>query len=219
MPSQLEFHDVCFTCKDKQILKNISLNIEAGDYISVVGPSGSGKSTFLKLCCNLISPSGGRILFCGDDIMLTDPVGLRNKIRYCFQTPVMFGNTVMDNLVFPYTAANKEFDSKKAERLLSFFNLGKNILTADVKKLSGGEKQRIALIRAVMLTPEVLLLDEVTSALDVENTKAVENAMDMLNKTGVTIVWVTHNPAQSRRRAGKIITIENGGIKTTEVLK
>lgn len=219
MPSQIEFHDVCYDDKGKTILKDISLNIEAGDYISVVGPSGSGKSTFLKLCCNLISPSGGKIFFSGCDIMLTDPVKLRNKIRYCFQTPVLFGNTVAENLAFPYTVKKEEFDSGKAERLLSFFNLDKSLLTADIKKLSGGEKQRIALIRAIMLPPEVLLLDEVSSALDAENTKAVEKAVDILSSSGVTVLWVTHNPAQSRRRAGKIVTIENGRIKSEEIVK
>lgn len=219
MPFQIEFHDVCFTCKNKQILKDISIDIEAGDFISIVGPSGSGKSTLLKLCCNLISPSSGKILIGGRDIMLTDPVKLRDKIRYCFQTPVLFGNTVMENLAFPYTVKNEGFDSAKAEKLFSFFCLDKSILKADIKKLSGGEKQRIALIRAIMLTPEVLLLDEVTSALDVENTRTVEKAIDTLNKSGVTILWVTHNPAQSRRRAGKIVLIEDGCIKSTEVIK
>lgn len=84
--------------------------------------------------------------------------------------------------------------------------------------LSGGEKQRIALIRNLLFKPEILLLDEVTSALDMENTEIVEDAISKLNKEGVTIVWVTHNLEQSRRNGNRIVTIENGEIKSEEVL-
>lgn len=217
--TQIEFQDVSYADKDKLILKGISVKIDAGDYISVVGPSGSGKSTFLKLCCHLISPSEGKILINGNDIMLSSPVDLRKKICYCFQTPILFGNTVEDNLRFPYSIRNEQFDLTRVNMMLSRFNMNKDVLTQETKNLSGGEKQRIALIRSVLFTPEVLLLDEVTSALDAENTAIVENAVDTLNAGGVTILWVTHNLKQSRRRGGKLLTIENGQVKSLEVLK
>lgn len=99
--SLLEFQNVSFENNNKTILKNISLSVEGGDFISVVGPSGSGKSTILKLCSNLISPTQGNILFNGKNFMDYNPVDLRKSIAYCFQTPHLFGDKVMDNIKYP----------------------------------------------------------------------------------------------------------------------
>lgn len=215
----LEFQNTSFINDNKTILKNITISINQGDYISVVGPSGSGKSTFLKLCCHLISPTEGKILYKNRSIMEHNPMELRKNIAYCFQTPYLFGETVMDNISFPYHIRNIKMDFKRVEELLVLFNLDKEYLKKDVKNLSGGEKQRIALIRTLLFKPEILLLDEVTSALDVDNTLIVENVMKTLNENGTTILWVTHNPEQSKRNAHKLLTIEAGEIKSLEVLR
>ncbi len=91
-------------------------------------------------------------------------------------------------------------------------------LAKEVKNLSGGEKQRLSLIRSLLFKPEILLLDEITAALDVENTKIVEKVIKSLNNEGITVLWVTHNPEQSRKLANKRITIENGRVKNIELL-
>lgn len=215
----LEFKNVSFINDNKTILKNINFSINIGDYVSIVGPSGSGKSTFLKLCCNLISPTNGTIVYKDKSIMEYNPIDLRKNIAYCFQTPYLFGSTVMDNLSFPYSIRNIKVDIKRAENLLELFNLNKEYLKKDVKNLSGGEKQRIALIRTLLFKPEILLLDEVTSALDVDNTLIVENVIKSLNEDGMTVLWVTHNPKQSRKNANKLLTIESNKIKSLEVLR
>ena len=215
----LEFQNTSFINDNKTILKDITISIDQGDYISVVGPSGSGKSTFLKLCCHLISPTEGTILYNNKSIMEHNPMELRKSIAYCFQTPYLFGETVMDNIAFPYHLRNIKMDIKRVEELFVLFNLDKDYLKKDIKNLSGGEKQRIALIRTLVFKPEILLLDEVTSALDVDNTTIVENVMKSLNQNGTTIIWVTHNPEQSKRNAHKLLTIEAGEIKSLEVLR
>jgi putative ABC transport system ATP-binding protein len=215
----LEFQKVFFINDNKTILKDTSISINQGDYISVVGPSGSGKSTFLKLCCHLISPTEGTILYKNKSIMEHNPMELRKNIAYCFQTPYLFGETVMDNISFPYQLRGIKVDLKRAEELFLLFNLDKEYLDKEVKNLSGGEKQRIALIRTLLFKPEILLLDEITSALDVDNTMIVENVMKSLNQNGTTIIWVTHNPEQSKRNAHKLLTIEAGEFKSLEVLK
>ncbi len=92
-------------------------------------------------------------------------------------------------------------------------------LKKDVRNLSGGEKQRIALIRSLLFRPEILLLDEVTSALDFENSKIVERLINSANKEGMTIMWVTHNMEQSRIYANKVMIIEAGKLKFLEVIK
>jgi putative ABC transport system ATP-binding protein len=99
------------------------------------------------------------------------------------------------------------------------FNIPVGYLNKEVKILSGGEKQRIALIRALLFKPEILLLDEATSALDMENTASVQDVIASLNKEGVTILWVTHSPEQSRRYANRLMTIEEGKLKSMEVLR
>ncbi len=213
--SQIEFQNVFY----KTVLKNISLKVEKGDYVSVIGSSGSGKSTFLKLCCHLISPTKGNILINGNDVMKNNPIELRKKISYCFQTPILFGDTVMENINYPYSIRNKTMDMERVNMLFSRFNMEPEYIDREIKNLSGGEKQRIALIRTLLFRPEVLLLDEVTSALDVDNTLIVENAVNDLNNEGVTILWVTHNLEQSRKYANKLLTIDNGEITSLEVLK
>lgn len=215
----LEFQKVFYSYEDKTLLKNLSLKIEAGDFISIIGSSGSGKSTFLKLCCHLISPTAGKILFKGKDMLQYYPTDLRKIIGYCPQTPYLFGDTVEDNLSFPYLIRKQKADFTRIRNLLPKFNLALDTLTKDVKSLSGGEKQRIALIRTLLFKPENLLLDEVSSALDEGNTLLVEEVINTLNQEGTTILWVTHNLEQSRKYANKLLTIENGEIEALEVLK
>ncbi|KXL53868.1 putative iron export ATP-binding protein FetA [Anaerotignum neopropionicum] len=217
--SLLEFQNVFFNNDGKSILKNISVSIGQGDFISIVGPSGSGKSTFLKLCSHLISPTNGNIIFKGKNFTDYSPTELRKSIAYCFQTPYLFGDTVMENINFPFSIRNVKTDQKRVNDLFSMFHMASDYLDKDVRNLSGGEKQRIALIRSLLFLPEILLLDEITSALDVDNTKIVENVIDSLNKEGTTVLWITHNPEQSRKYANKVLAIEAGEIKSLEVLK
>lgn len=217
--SLLEFQNVSFYNDDKTILKNLSLNIDKGDFISIIGPSGSGKSTFLKLCSHLISPTNGDIIFKNKNFMDYSPTELRKSIAYSFQTPYLFGDTVMENINFPFSIRSLIPDPKRVCDLFSMFHMETDYLNRDVKNLSGGEKQRIALIRSLLFIPEILLLDEVTSALDVDNSIIVENVITSLNKEGTTVLWITHNPEQSRKYANKILAIETGEIKSWEVLK
>lgn len=217
--TDIEFQSVSYNNNDKTILQDITVQIPCGDYISIAGPSGSGKSTLLKLCCHLISPTNGKILLNGADMMEQNPIELREKIRYCFQTPTLFGDTVEENLNYPYAIHNQKMDMARVESLFSRFHMSDNYLKHEVKNLSGGEKQRIALMRTLLFKPEVLLLDEVTSALDTDNTEIVENAAQALNDEGITILWVTHNPEQSRKHAKKLLTVENGKIASLEVLR
>ncbi len=210
----LEFQNVSFDGDDKTILKDISLSVESGDFISLVGPSGSGKSTLLKLCSNLISPTNGNIIFNGKNYLDYSPVDLRKSINYCFQTPHLFGNTVMDNIEFPYSIRKMKPDFTRINSLFDMFHMSADYLKKDVQNLSGGEKQRIALIRSMLFVPKILLLDEITSSLDVDNTLIVERVIASLNEEGTTILWVTHNPEQSRKYANRVLKLASGKIKS-----
>lgn len=217
--SLLEVKGVSYINDNNTILNNINMSINKGDFISVVGHSGSGKSTLFKLCADLISPTKGNIFYMDKDYLTYNPMELRKKIAYCFQTPNLFGDTVLDNLKFPYYIRNNTVDYERIGKLMESFKLTEDYLKKAVKNLSGGEKQRIALIRSLLYKPDILLLDEVTSALDTDNTCIVENVIKSLNEQGITIMWITHNPQQSKKYANKIVTIEDGKIKALEVLK
>lgn len=217
--SLLKFKDVSYISDNKTILKDINIEVNIGEFISVVGHSGSGKSTFFKMCADLISPTKGSVKYLGKDYLEYEPMELRKKIAYCFQTPHLFGDTVLDNFKFPYSIRNTSVDYRRINKLMGEFKFNKEYLKKDVKSLSGGEKQRIALIRSLLFNPDILLLDESTSALDADNTCIVENVIKKLNEEGITIMWITHNQEQSRKYANKLVTIEDGEIKSVEVLR
>ena len=212
----LTFEHVSFRDDQKNILQDVSLTVHEGDFAVVSGPSGSGKSTLLKLCAFLISPSAGRIVFHGRDLAEYEPTELRKRIGYCFQTPHLFGITVLENLAFPYQIRRQPPDRDRIRTLFERFNLDPGLMDADVQRLSGGEKQRIALIRSLLFQPEVLLLDEVTASLDQENTLAVESAAAQLNREGMTILWVSHQPERLRGLANRSIRITDGRLAEQE---
>ncbi|UOO37208.1 ATP-binding cassette domain-containing protein [Oscillospiraceae bacterium CM] len=215
----LELKNVSYESDGKTILDNISLRIDAGDCVSIMGPSGSGKSTLLRLCSHLISPTGGVIVYNGKSLEAYNPIQLRRSIAYCFQTPYLFGDTVLDNIKFPYAIRNLRIDQNRVRDLFEMIGLTDDYLARDVKDLSGGEKQRIAFIRSLLFRPEILLLDEITSALDSENASAVERVVKAENEAGTTVLWVTHDPLQSRRIADTQMIMEAGKLKSWEVLR
>ncbi|PJI07877.1 MULTISPECIES: ABC transporter ATP-binding protein [Clostridium] len=215
----LEFKEVSYVNGSNTILKNINVNIDSGDFVSVVGHSGSGKSTFFKMCADLISPTEGSIIYRNKEYSKYNPMELRKKIVYCFQIPHLLGDTVLDNFKFPYNIRSVLVDYDRINELMDDFKFTHDYLNKDVRNLSGGEKQRIALIRSLLFKPDILLLDEATSALDADNTIIVENVIKGLNKEGITIMWITHNKEQSTKYANKVITLEDGEIKSMEVLK
>lgn len=202
-----------YSANDKNILKNISFQVKEGDLITISGPSGSGKSTLLKLIANMIRPTSGDIYFNDKKIDLYSSTDYRKEVSYFFQNPVLFGETVRDNLTFPYEIRNLSFDEPKAISLLESVKLTSDYLNKSIDSLSGGEKQRIAFVRNLLFQPKVLLLDEVTSALDHENRQIIYDIIHSLNQNNqITILWVTHNEEEFLSSSQQLI-IDNGMIK------
>lgn len=212
----IQLDNIRYKDNEKVILDRIKIDINKGDCISIIGESGSGKSTLLKICGDLIEVKEGSIKFKGKEYSSYEATDLRKKISYFIQIPYLFGNTVYDNLEFPFKIRNKEVDNERIINLLKIFNLKEDIMNKNINLLSGGEKQRIAFIRNIIFKPEVLLLDEITSALDADNTKIIEDYIEKLNKQGVTILWVTHSKKQSETIFNKRITISKGKIEKVE---
>ncbi|MBM6615139.1 ATP-binding cassette domain-containing protein [Desemzia sp. RIT804] len=210
--SLLEIKNLSFEAANKKILENIQLTVDEGDFLSITGPSGSGKSTLLKIIATISSKTSGEFFYNGKPIESYEPTEYRKEVSYCFQSPVLFGETVKDNLAFPYTIREMKFDETKAVEYLKTVGLPEEYLDKTINSLSGGEKQRIALIRNVLFQPKILLLDEVTSALDEENRQIIWKWLqDMRQKTKMTILMISHNEEEAAL-ADKHIHIVTGKI-------
>lgn len=199
-------------------LDDVTVNINKGDVMVVIGPSGSGKSTFLRSLNLLEVPTGGKILFEGTDI--TDPkVDInrhRQKIGMVFQQFNLFPHkTVKQNIMLApveLKLMTKEEASKKADELLARVGLPDKA-NAYPDMLSGGQKQRIAIARALAMNPDVMLFDEPTSALDPEMVGEVLELMKELAQSGMTMVVVTHEMGFAREVATRVLFIDDGKIQ------
>lgn len=207
-------------CKNIQLIKNnqtilhdISFSIEAGDSIGIIGPSGSGKSSLFRLFNLLLSPTQGEILYKNRNIRDYAPTELRRNVSYILQKPYLFGTTVQENLLYPYQLLNQKPDFHVIRNYLDKANLSINILEKKNTALSGGEQQRIALIRSLLIKPKIILLDEVTAALDEDNTLLIEKLVTDEQETHhLTLLFVTHNTSQAKRLAKKILYLDAGAI-------
>lgn len=176
------------------LLRNITLALNEGQFTLITGPSGCGKSTLLKIIASLLSPTTGSIHFLGEDITQLSPEAYRQQVSYCAQTPALFGDTVYDNLIFPWKIRDKRPQPEKLLEDLARFNLAEDTLQKSINELSGGEKQRISLIRNLQFMPKILLLDEITSALDESNTQNVNDLIHRyVKEQRVGVLWVTHD--------------------------
>ncbi|GAB2027794.1 ATP-binding cassette domain-containing protein [Lactovum odontotermitis] len=204
-----EVKNISYNDAGKEILHDISLDIDEKDhYVTITGPSGGGKSTFLKILSSLLDFSSGELIYRGKSLQVLDPILYRREVSYCFQQPVLFGQTVRECLTFPFEIRKLDFDKEKVLAELAEVNLGADFLDQEISKLSGGEKQRVALVRNMLFEPAVLLLDEVTSGLDSENKTIVR---DFINRQKATIIEVTHD-SEEIAQAQLLLRIEEGKL-------
>ena len=203
---------------DLHILKDISTNIEKGEKVVIIGPSGSGKSTFLRCLNRLEQPSGGQILFEGEDLThMPDRqlYAVRQKMGMVFQHFHLFPHlTIQKNITLAPVKLKRmtqaEADQKAAE-LLEKVGLSDKA-NQYPNQLSGGQKQRIAIARALAMNPDVMLFDEPTSALDPEMVGEVLSLMRELADDGMTMVVVTHEMGFAKEVASRVMFMDGGKI-------
>ena len=201
---------------DHEVLKDINFSVKKGDVTCIIGSSGSGKSTLLR-CINLFeTPSGGQILFHGEDVAHTkNPDKYRERVGMVFQSFNLFNNfNVLSNCTL---GPRKVLKMKKAEanaRALHYLSVVgmEQFVKAKPKQLSGGQKQRVAIARALCMQPEVILFDEPTSALDPEMVGEVLSVMKELAVSGLTMIVVTHEMSFAREVANRVIFMDDGVI-------
>ena len=200
------------------VIKDLSVKIEKGEKIVIIGPSGSGKSTFLRCLNRLETPDSGKIIFEGND--LTDPATdldlCRQKMGMVFQQFNLFPHmTVLKNLTLgpmKLQGKSKAEAEEEAMKLLERVGLADRA-KAYPNQLSGGQKQRIAIVRALCMKPDVMLFDEPTSALDPEMVGEVLEVMRELAKENMTMVVVTHEIAFAKEIANRVIFMADGKIE------
>ena len=214
----IEVKDLQKSFGELQVLKGITTTIEKGERVVVIGPTGGGKSTFLR-CLNLLEePTGGKVIFEGED--LTDPNAdvdmARRRIGMVFQHFNLFPHlTIMQNITLAPVHLKMKTQAQAEEegrRLLARIGL---LDKADTypDMLSGGQRQRIAIVRSLMMNPDVMLFDEPTSALDPEMVGEVLQLIEELAKDGMTMVIVTHEIGFARRVASRVLFIDEGIVK------
>ena len=200
-----------------EVLKGINLKVEKGDIIAIIGPSGSGKSTFLR-CLNMIeAPTSGSIIFEGEDITKKDVdlSRVRAKIGMVFQQFNLFSNlTVLQNIILAPVElklmTEKEAIKKAKELLEKIELLDKKDYYPE--ELSGGQSQRVAIIRSLIMNPDIILFDEPTSALDPEMVGEVLELIKKIADQGMTTIIVSHEMNFVKNYASKVIFMEDGKI-------
>ena len=215
---QLELVDLRASYGDHVVLERISFSVNKGEIISLIGPSGSGKSTLLRVLVGLLPPASGSVLLDGRAIDFRSKSSVRDaraRMAIVFQQFNLFQN--MDVLANVTIAPVKVKGQSPAEaeayatQLLERVGLGHK-LHAYPDELSGGQQQRVAIARALALKPEIVLLDEVTSALDPELVNEVLDVVRLLAADGMTIFFVSHEMAFVREVSSKVIFMADGNI-------
>lgn len=210
------FEHVSFKYQKKEVLHDINTSMHQGTLTALVGPSGNGKSTLMKLCARFYDPQQGKVLFNGIPMSNIDPESLMKHISMVFQDVYLFKDTIKNNLRFSKPDATDEeiiAAAKKAcchEFILKLPNGYDTMVGEGGCTLSGGEKQRISIARAILKNAEIVLLDEATASLDPENEVDVQNAINSLI-TGRTVIVIAHR-LKTIKNADKIIVLDKGLI-------
>ena len=202
---------------DNLVLKDINMEVEKGEVVTIIGSSGSGKSTLLR-CLNLLEePTSGQIVYEGENILdhSFDRRKYRSKVGMVFQNFNLFANkNILENcMVGQVKVLNKSKEEAKATALKYLDSVGMaQYINAKPSQISGGQQQRVAIARALCMNPDVLLFDEPTSALDPETVGEVLEVMTHLAKSGMTMVVVTHEMDFARDVSDRVLFMDKGII-------
>jgi ATP-binding cassette subfamily B protein len=219
LKGEIEFKDVHFSYDghtSEKVLAGISFKIQAGEKIAFIGPTGSGKSTIISLLVSLYEPDQGKILIDGQNIKTLSKRSLRKKIGVVLQTPFLFSTTVRGNIVYanPTVEESKILNSLKIAKVDEIEDVlpdGFNTLVGEKGvTLSGGQKQRVALARTLLSQPDILVLDDVTSAVDTQTEHSILQALEEPMSSKTTII-ISHR-ITSIQKADRILVLSNGKI-------
>jgi polar amino acid transport system ATP-binding protein len=214
-PVSLQSKDIHLSFGRNTVLRGIDLDVPAGSTVAVIGPSGSGKSTMLRTLNRLYEPDAGDILLGGRSILHDDPDRLRQRMGMVFQHFNLFPHrSVLDNVALaPRKLQRLSGDTARELALAQLDRVGlKNKAEVRPATLSGGQQQRVAIARALAMEPQVMLFDEVTSALDPELVKGILALIAELGADGMTMVVVTHEMGFARSTSDTVVFMDRGKV-------
>ncbi|MBN2419455.1 MAG: ATP-binding cassette domain-containing protein [Deltaproteobacteria bacterium] len=214
-----EIYNLVKKYEDRTVLDIDSLNINKGRVYGLLGPNGAGKTTLLEILAFILKPDRGELYFNGNlfDHAAPGNIGHRKNVVLVQQHPVLFTTNVFRNVEFPLKIRKIEKSKRKktVDELLSMMGMTE-FGNALGHTLSGGETQRIAIAQALACSPDVILLDEPTSSVDIENRAGIESIIKKINRDkGITVIFTSHDMLQVSRLADEIIYISNGKISDT----
>jgi putative ABC transport system ATP-binding protein len=215
----LETKNLSHAVLGKVLVSDVSIEVQRGEVLAVVGASGAGKSSFLRLLNRLDEPTAGTVLLAGQDYRSLAPREVRRRVGMVMQTAYLFPGTVGSNIAFGPRQTGEKLSSDRIAALLEHVGLP-GYQQRDVNNLLGGEAQRVSLARTLANAPEALLLDEPTSALDDVSARGIEELLlEIIRGRQMTCVIVTHNTAQPQRIADRTIILDAGKLVTIGLTK
>ena len=198
-------------------LDDVSIVVEEGEFLTVIGRSGCGKTTMLRMINGLQKPDSGKVYAAGEDVGEADLIRLRRKIGYVIQNKGLFPHmTVEKNIIYvPFISGQKDKrqNRKLAEELIGLVGLEREMLDRYPEELSGGQQQRVGIARALASRPKLLLMDEPFGALDEITKRAMQNELLALQKKlGMTVVFITHDIREAMKLGDRVLVMEQGKI-------
>ena len=202
---------------ENEVLKDVSLAVEKGEFIVIIGPSGCGKTTLLKLMNGLVVPTEGEVAINGRPLQKEDMVAVRRRIGYAVQGAKLFPHmTVEENICYvPGLESKMPKEEKKAlaRKMLEMVQLPEELASRFPRQLSGGQKQRVGIARAMAAEPDILLMDEPFGAVDEITRKGLqEELLALQQKTGITVVFITHDIGEAFKLGDRILIMKEGVI-------
>ena len=218
MSAVVTFLDVSKSYGDAEAVHSLSLSIEAGEFITVLGASGGGKTTFLKMINGLVEPTSGEITVLGESLKTADLVQLRRKIGYAIQGSVLFPHlTVEENIAYVpnlWNKSDKERTRKAVAKWMAIVGLDASLGGRYPAELSGGQQQRVGIARALAASPELLLMDEPFGAVDALLRRQLQDEIRAIHaRGGLTIVFVTHDVEEALRLGTRGLILKEGRIE------
>lgn len=216
----IQFKHISKAFDGQLVLRDLSLNIEAGEFVTVIGRSGCGKTTLLRLINRLITPDQGCVMVQGQDVAQTDPIALRRRIGYAIQSVGLFPHmTVEKNIAYvPSISGMDQWKGKNRRELVEelLAQVGLDPILADryPRTLSGGQRQRVGIARALAARPEILLMDEPFGAVDEITRGQLQQEIRRIHEDrGITILFVTHDIEEALKLGSRVLVLDHGVIQ------
>ncbi len=218
MQTMIEFRHVRKVYGEKVVLRDFSLSVKKGEFVTIIGSSGCGKTTALKMVNGLLEPTAGDVLINGENIRDKNQTLLRRNIGYAIQGSVLFPHmTVEQNIAYVPDLLNKRDKKKTREAVtkwMQIVGLDEDLRERYPAELSGGQQQRVGIARALAASPEILLMDEPFGAVDeITRAQLQTELRQIYEKTGITVLFVTHDISEALKLGTKVLVMDQGEIQ------